>query len=120
MSVETKAEHMKKFLKKSDILIQFKALQTNCKAFQEYNNPMIQENKRNIGSILLLEETVKLLEMKSAKKSTSVQTGMIRCEECEFSADCVTDLVDHLHEFHPLPNYEVGIECHYCSETFHS
>jgi hypothetical protein len=78
---------------------------------------IVQESKRNLEAIVMLEETVKLLEKRalSAKdsKSVTVQAEIISCEECEFPADCVTDLVDHLHEFHPLPYYEVGIECHY-------
>ena len=73
----------------------------------------------------MLEETVKLLENRATsshtkKSSVTVQTEILRCEECEFPADCMIDLVDHMHEFHPLPTIEEGLECHYCGERFPS
>ena len=113
VSNETKAEPAKKALKKNDLLIQFKALQEKYVALEE-------ENKNNIESILMLEETVKLLEIKSSKlehKSVAVQTEIIRCEECEFPAENIHDLVYHMHEFHPLES-ESDFICHYCGENF--
>ena len=68
----------------------------------------------------MLEETVKLLELKSSKveqKTVTVQTEIIRCEECEFPAENIHDLVYHMHEFHPLES-EIDIKCHYCGENF--
>ena len=87
VSSETKAEPTKKALKKNDILLQFKALQEKYEALVEENNILLQEKKNNIESIRLLEETVQILETKSSKvekKSVTVQTEIIRCEECVF------------------------------------
>ena len=120
VSNETKAEPAKKALKKNDILLQLQALQAKHKALEEENSILIQERKTNIESILMLEETVKLLERKSSKvdkKSVTVQTEIIRCEECEFPAEDINDLVYHMHEFHPLER-ESDIRCHYCGENF--
>ena len=54
------------------------------------------------------------------QKSVTVQTEIIRCEECEFPAEDVNDLVYHMYEFHPLEEYDKGMECHYCSDKFKS
>ena len=45
---------------------------------------------------------------------------MIRCEEREFPAESVIDLVDHLHEFHPLPDLtqSSNFDCNNCEESF--
>ena len=119
VSTETKAEPAKKALKKNDILLQLKALQAKYEVLEEENNILLQEKKNNIESILLLEETVKLLEKSSKleQKSATVQTEIIRCEECEFPAENIHDLVYHMHEFHPLES-ESDIKCHYCGENF--
>ena len=122
-SADTKIEPALKALKKNDIIIQFKALQQKYEAVEEKNKILLQENQNHIEAISLLEETVQLLENKSAKveqKSVTVRTEIIRCEECEFPAEDVHELVYHMFEFHPLQGNEKGMECHYCSEEFKS
>ena len=53
--------------------------------------------------------------------TVSVQTEIIRCEECEYPADDMHELVDHMHWSHPLEDYENDdyIKCSYCREEFH-
>ena len=53
----------------------------------------------------MLVETIKLMEAKNpsiAKMWAYVWTEIIRCEECEFPAETMQDLVDHMHELHAL------------------
>ena len=85
---------------------------------------LVKEKESCIEAINLLEETIKVLENKSdkPKKSTGTQTEIMRCEECEFPAESVTELVDHLHEFHPLDGMESDenslFNCRFCDESF--
>ena len=66
-----------------------------------------------------MEETIKILENKSVLKTSSgAQTEIIRCEECEFPADCMNDLVYHMHEFHPLEENGQKMGCNFCSDRF--
>ena len=90
---------------------------------KKQNARLLQEENKHIESICLLEETVKLLEerehtSKVEKISDPVKTEIIRCDECEYPAECIVDLVEHMHEFHPLGNSQPGIDCHYCGENF--
>ena len=120
ISTESKAEPVKKALKKSDILLQLRALQAKYDTLEEEHNHLIEEKKGDVESILLLEETVKLLENRTSKaeqKSVTVQTEVIRCEECEFPAEDIHELVDHMYGSHPLES-ESEIECYHCGDNF--
>ena len=120
-NTDVKIEPAMKALKKNDIILQFQVLQQKYEALEKQNDALLKEQKTHIESILLLEETVKVLEKKSArveKKSVEVQTEIIRCEECEFPADDMNDLVYHMYEFHPIEDNEIGIKCYYCSNKF--
>ena len=77
----------------------------------------------NIEAINLLKETISVLENKLTSSNRgkdlmniSVQTEIIRCEECELPAEDMHDLVDHMHGAHPLEND--GIKCHDCWKEF--
>ena len=110
-----------KALKKNDLIEQFKALQLRYKALEEQNLALLQDKKNNVEAIVLLEETVNLLEKKASKaeqRSSSAQTEIIRCEECEFPADSINDLVFHMYEFHPLEEEANKIKCNFCSDMF--
>ena len=63
-SNETKIEPKLKALKKNDILVQFTALKIRYDALEKENRNLIEDKKNNIEAILLLDETVKLLEKK--------------------------------------------------------
>ena len=124
---DNKIEPAMKALKKNDIIIQFKALQQKYESLEKQNNLLLEEKKNHLEAIVLLEETVKILDNKSSrveKTSVTVQTEIIRCEECEFPADNVNDLVYHMYEFHPLEgfhseeSFEEKFQCNYCGEKF--
>ena len=120
---ETKMEPPKKALKKNEVIAQYKSLQEKFQILQEQNRVLLENEKKNIESISLLEETVNILEEKvnAPKKeksivTVSVQTEIIRCEECEYPADDMHDLVDHMHGSHPLESYQDGMTCNHCGE----
>ena len=63
---------------------------------------------------------MKLLENRTSKadqKFVTVQDEIIRCEECEFPAEDIHELVDHMYGSHPLES-ESEIECYHCGESF--
>ena len=122
-SSDLKIEPAMKALKKDDIILQYNALLEKFQAMKDQNMLLQQEKTNHVEAILLLEETVKILENKSShieKKSITVQTEIIRCEECEFPADNMHDLVYHMYEFHPLQTQENGMACNFCSDKFKS
>ena len=97
-----------KALKKNDIIIQFEALQEKYDALEKHNNILLQEKHDDMESIHLLEETVKILEIKSSKvemqkknvseKPAETQTAevdMMRCDECDYPAQDICDLGAH-------------------------
>ena len=118
-SVETKIEPVRKALKKNELLVQFNVLEKKYETLEREHNLLIQQEQKNLEAISMLEETVQLLENVAAgppveTESVTVQTEIMRCEECEFPAFCMSDLIDHMHEFHPLQQSEPEIECRYC------
>ena len=118
---DIKAEPALKAMKKQDLTIQFKVLQDKNEALVKKNMILEAQNKTHIESILLLEETVAILEKRSVHKTTiGSQTEIIRCEECEYPAECMNDLVYHMFEFHPLTEKEPSIKCNHCENTFTS
>ena len=128
-SHDLKTEPALKALKKSDIIIQFEALQKKYDALEKQNEVLLQEKSDHIESIHLLEETVKILEVKSSKveienknaskKASETQTedvDMMRCDECDYPAQDICDLGAHIHEVHGSESFEEVITCNYCQE----
>ena len=81
-SNEPKVEPARKALKKNELHIQYKALQEKYDIMKKQNARLLQEEKKHIESICLLEETVKLLEERDhtsivEKLSVPVQTEII-------------------------------------------
>ena len=98
-NTETKAEPARKNLKKADLLNNFDALEHKYLELEIKYSALLKEKDNFIEAINLLEETIKVLEKKRKKsvRDAGVQTEIMRCEDCEFPADSVIDLVDHLH-----------------------
>ena len=122
-SSDLRIEPAMKALKKDDIILQYNALLEKFGAIKSQNMLRQQEKTNHVEAILLLEETVQILENKSShleKKSITVQTEIIRCEECEFPADDIHDLVYHMYESHPLETQDNSIACNFCSDKFKS
>ena len=80
-SNEVKIEPNMKALKKNDILIQYAALQSKYECVVEQNK---EEKHTHVEAILLLKETVKLLEVRTAKvepeKNSTEQSNSDKCE----------------------------------------
>ena len=121
----SKIEPPAKALKKHEVLAQYKALQESFNELQSQNKILMENEKKNIEVINLLEETIGVLETKlnisKVQKdvvSSSAQTEIIRCEECEYPAEDMHDLVDHMHGSHPLDDYIENIKCNYCGDYF--
>ena len=109
-AIEVKNEPPKKALKKNEIIAEFNILKDKFENLQEEKRVLLENQKTHIEAISLLEETVTVLESKLASRveshpiNISVQTEIIRCEECEYPAEDMHDLVDHMHGAHPLEN----------------
>ena len=124
MAKEVKSEPPKKALKKNEIIAEYRALKEKFEVLEEEHRVLIENTQTNIEAISLLEETISILESKlNASKvekehiNTSVQTEIIRCEECEYPADDMHELVDHMHGAHPLDNDDC-IKCDSCWKEF--
>ena len=116
MSVkETKFEPVKKALKKNEIIQQLEDLQLKYTELEKQNKILLQ----NIEVFKNKE-----ISAHSDKTSVGVQTilfeeDMIRCKECEYPADDIFDLGEHVYEFHG-EHEKNSLECHYCDEKFQS
>ena len=91
-AVEIKAEPVRKALKKHENIQQHEALKKKFDILEEKYDVLRQENSKYLEAIGMLEETVKLLENRATsshtkKSSVTVQTEILRCEECEFPAE---------------------------------
>ena len=127
---EVKIEPPKKALKKNEILAEYTALQKRFEHLQNKNKVLLANQKTNLEAINLLEETIAELEKKRVVSnmenknliSTSVQTDVIRCEECEYQADGINYLIDHMHGNHSLEDcedFDHSFKCEHCGKGFH-
>ena len=124
---DNKLEPNKKALKKEDIIAHFNALQASYNVLQKKNIILEEEKKTHLEAIHLLEETVKVLETKSNKKKADKKTkevqtdtfdsDIIRCNECDYPAEDIVDLGEHMYEFH-TENPFCHISCFYCDNSF--
>ena len=87
-SNEVKIEPKMKALKKNYILIQYAALQSKYECLEEQNKVLIEEKSTHVEAILLLEETVKLLEVRTDKvKPEQNSTEQSNSHKCEIPVD---------------------------------
>ena len=99
-----------KALKKDDIIARFIALQSNYNNLVKQNRSLEEEKKVHLEAIQLLEETVKVLETTAKKdkvetstkeiQTITFETDITRCNECDYPADDLVDLGEHMYEFH--------------------
>ena len=114
-------------VKKVDTEAEAENIHSQFKILQQQHEALKVENIKNLEVIDMLEETIKLMEKrdsspKAQQKSVTVQTepedtDIMRCNECEYPAEDIYDLGEHMYEFHALEN-EGNIACHYCGERF--
>ena len=97
-------------------------LNSQLKTLERKHEALQIENKKHIDMIMMLEETVKILEKNSKveQKAIGVQTedpDIMRCNECEYPAEDIIDLGEHMYEFH-TENPFYNISCYYCGDDF--
>ena len=121
---EIKYEPTKKALKKNEIMQEYDDLKTKYVVLEQKFKSLYEENKKNLEANKLLEETVQLLEARINQKSSSsvgVQTEdteRLWCIECEYPAEDLYDLGEHMYEVHAGDNIEYSETCHYCESMF--
>ena len=114
---EEKVEPLKKALKKNEIIQEYEIL-------KEKYDKVMEENKKNLEDIVLLEETIKLLRDQNLKKASNAvgvqteDTERLWCIECEYPAEDLYDLGEHMYEVHAEDNSEYTESCHYCGNCF--
>ena len=102
-SNEVKIEPKMKALKKNDILVQFAALKLKYIILEKENRDLIEDKENNIEAIILLQETVKLLEIRSPhveKMSAEMQTEISQSKDFEFPAENERNLANHMNKNH--------------------
>ena len=135
----------KKAPTKADIQEDLKMTKNNLKMTKELNDALLEEvkenevkmealevrNKKKDNIIALLEERVKSLEeknpeSKTCKAQTFSHTGsqtededILFCQVCEYPADDLYSLGEHVGEFHSEKEVE-DIGCDFCSDSFPS
>ena len=144
--IDLKTEPALKALKKSEIINEYELLKEKYNELVKKTEILIDEKKKNIEAIVLLEETVQVMEQAQNKnkvnvekidilehklnsmqaelkssETVSVQTEdmeMMFCIECEYPAEDIFDLGEHMYEVHAENNNEYEVSCHYCSQFF--
>ena len=88
------------------------------------NNKLKNENSKQLEKIKELESTINILEDEkreydSQPKIARTTTGelILFCAECEFPADDLYDLGEHMYEYH-TEGEKGKITCHFCDEKF--
>ena len=91
------------------------------KALKALNDTLEEENKKNVKTILELEEKMSLhkkhkpAEFVNAGCQT-LDTDVLLCEECEFPADTLYELGEHVGESHS----GLRIPCSFCPDIYTS
>ena len=124
---ELKIEPPKKSMKKDELLAQYNSLFKLFNDVREENKILQQNQKKSEAEIenlkkRLLAEVNQKVALENGDKehvNVSVQTEMIRCDDCESPAEDIYDLVDHMHREHPLEDYEFDWRCEHCEKGFH-
>ena len=88
------------------------------------NEALKELNRRKDERIIDLENTLELIKEKGkSSQSVTVQTKDLKrmwCIECEYPAEDLYDLGEHMYEFHAEENDEYTISCYYCGNYFES
>ena len=128
----TSKKHDKKCLEtKTDKGLESKSLSESgdlkcqLEILQQKFDALIVENANNVKARQLLEEKIHLIESQDtskvlASRAIGVQTDttdIMFCHECEYPAETIYDLGEHMYEFHS-EGYESKMDCHYCEESF--
>ena len=98
-------------------------LNSQLRTLQQKNSDLLEENMQHKQKISMLERKLELKDTvpKPEKTSISVQTedmNRMFCVECEYPAEDLFDLGEHMYEVHAELNDEYSIACHYCGIFF--
>ena len=122
--ITTSKKHDKKCIVDKDATEDSENVHLRLQKLQEKYDKLKDDNERCLEKIKLLEDKVKVLKDEnevytSQPKIARTTTGelILFCHECEFPADDLFDLGEHMYEYHSEGN-KGGIECHYCDKTF--
>ena len=85
-------------------------LQKSLDTLQNKYDDLLIENKKNLEKICLLEKKVEYLQ----------NPPFFRCDECEFPAEDLCDLGEHIYLTHNYDNSGDSYNCNYCEESFDS
>ena len=104
---------------------ELEALKLELKLMKDKYEVLVTENKEKIKKINTLQKKINELEVNKSKekssKPASVQTdnvdGML-CVECEYPAEDIFDLGEHMYDIHAEANEEYNESCHYCTQLF--
>ena len=88
------------------------------------NEALRELNKRKDDKIFELEKTIVIIKAKeNTSKTVSAQTedlDRMWCIECEYPAEDLYDLGEHMYEIHAEENSDYTISCYYCGNNFKS
>ena len=129
---ESKALRVKKSTGTKDAskeVSEFDMLKSKVENLKKENEVLMNENKKNIEKICMLEDTIKLMENKlnpveieKNSKLRLIQTDepdIMRCNECEYPAEDLYDFGEHMYDCHALSgSNEESISCNYCDDKF--
>ena len=100
-------------------------LNSQLRTLQQKNSDLLEENMLHKQKISMLERKLELKDSvsKPEKTSISVQTedmNRMFCVECEYPAEDLFDLGEHMYEVHAELNDDYTIACHHCGNYFKS
>ena len=133
-----KIEPPKKAVKKNELIDQAHALQEELTNLKEENRILIENQKKHIEAIHLLEETVTVLQSKKNDtekehkktidnleetvkelRSKCANRSVYLCGECDYLANCVHEFNEHTHSQDDLEIEENSqVDCRFCDESF--
>ena len=108
-------------MKKPDLVKYCNELKNMYDNLKKEYDVVLKEKDDYILSINSLEDSVKVLELKT-RALQEEEKFRYTCGECDFESDCVHCFSDHEHDSEEPIEQEVGLKfnCFYCDETFPS
>ena len=128
-TIDVKIEPPLKALKKSELIEEYQGLEKKFNDLKEKYCILLDSQKNHLEKISNLEETISEMKNRGDKFQennphlvhASIQTEAILCEECDYQAEEIRELVDHMHAEHIFEDYEheYGWRCEHCEKGFH-
>ena len=116
--IEAARETKKKPLTKPELMVEFKALQVKHEHLLEENHKnleMIEQLRRD----LIQKKEITANNVKKVEVSTETDECNQQCNECEYPANDMYELGEHIYEFHTIKTHGKFV-CTFCDEKFGS